>query len=121
MQEKKAIFSLTAKDFIMQTFTVGGHGGSGKDTSNTGVRFIHPPSGATGEGREERSQLANKRRAFRRMAESDKFQRWVKIEVARRMGRQQPKTEAQIRAEVDARVAEMMKPENLKVEVYSAL
>ena len=43
---KHLLFSVTRKDLIRQTFTVGGHGGGGKDTSNSGVRLIHPLSGA---------------------------------------------------------------------------
>ena len=45
--------------------------------------MIHPPSGARGESREERSQLQNKKAAFRRMAESPAFQLWVRMETGR--------------------------------------
>lgn len=82
---KKLLFSVTMADCDLQTFTVGGHGGSGKDTSNTGVRIIHRASGAVGEGREERSQVSNKRRAWRRMAESPAFRAWHRVETARRL------------------------------------
>ena len=115
---KKPLFSLTSKDFEMQTFTVRGPGGGGKDTSQTGVRFIHPASGAVGEGREERSQLANKKNAFRRMAESSKFKQWLKIEVARAMGRTMFKSEEQVKKEVTARVEELMRHENIVEELY---
>lgn len=37
---KELLFSVTMKDLEMQTFSVGGHGGGGKDTSNSGVRLI---------------------------------------------------------------------------------
>lgn len=79
---KKLLFSITPKDCELQTFTVGGHGGAGKDTSNTGVRWIHAPSGAVGECREERSQLQNKRIAWKRMAESPKMQKWLRHRAA---------------------------------------
>lgn len=41
MKEKHLLFSLTKKDFRIDNFTVGGNGGSGKDTSRTGARITH--------------------------------------------------------------------------------
>lgn len=41
MKNKTLLFSVTVEDCDVQTFTVGGNGGSGKDTSNTGVRVTH--------------------------------------------------------------------------------
>lgn len=90
----------------MQTFTVSGHGGGGKDTSNTGVRITHPESGAVGEGREERSQNANKKRAFERMANSPKFKSWHRIRCAELLAGRS----------VDQIVNDAMRPENLKIE-----
>lgn len=75
---RRLVFSVDLDDCEVQTFTVGGHGGAGKDTSNTGVRILHRASGATGVGRDERSQIKNKRAAFRRMAESPLFQAWAR-------------------------------------------
>lgn len=45
--------------------------------------MIHPPSGARGESREERSQWQNKKTAFRRMIETPKFKLWLAIETGR--------------------------------------
>ncbi len=45
--------------------------------------MIHHPSGARGESREERSQLQNKRAAFRRMVDSASFRLWVAMETGR--------------------------------------
>ncbi len=39
--EKKLLFSVTIKDCDVDTFTVSGNGGAGKDTSQTGVRVTH--------------------------------------------------------------------------------
>ena len=103
---KRLLFSVTTKDCQLDTFTVGGNGGSGKDTSNTGVRWTHVASGAVGEAREERSQQKNKERAWRRMAESKKFQTWLKIEAARLNG--QPS--------VEDLVEESMQEKHLRVE-----
>jgi hypothetical protein len=38
---RKLLFSVTIKDCDVQSFTVGGNGGGGKDTSNNGIRVIH--------------------------------------------------------------------------------
>jgi protein subunit release factor A len=79
------LFSVTKNDFEIQTFSVGGAGGGGKDTSNSGVRLIHKASGARGEGREHRSNTKNREAAFKRLVASKEFQDWHKIECAKRM------------------------------------
>lgn len=65
----------------MQTFRSGGKGGQNQNVRETGVRIIHPPSGAVGESREQRFQWLNKKIAFRRMAESPKFQAWIHAQL----------------------------------------
>lgn len=79
---KNLIFSVTIKDCEVQTFRSGGKGGQNQNKRDTGVRIIHHPSGAVGESREERSQLQNKRNAWRRMAESPKFKLWIRIQTS---------------------------------------
>jgi hypothetical protein len=110
------LFSVTRKDFDMQTFSVGGHGGGGKDTSNSGVRLIHRASGAVGEGRDHRSNTKNREDAFRRLVNTKKFKDWHRIECARRMGQQIPETEEQIKARVDRMIDEGLKNGTIKVE-----
>jgi protein subunit release factor B len=78
---KKPAFSVTLKDCDVQTFRSGGKGGQNQNKRDTGVRIVHRPSGAVGESREERSQLQNKRTAFKRMAEHPKFKIWVNREL----------------------------------------
>lgn len=116
MPEKKLLFSVTMKDLEMQTFSVGGPGGGGKDTSNSAVRLIHPPSGAVGEGRESRSNTQNRRAAFKHLAESKKFKDWHRIECARRMGQRIPETKEEILARVDQMIEEGLKSGAIKVE-----
>jgi protein subunit release factor A len=103
---RKKLFSVTIKDCRVDTFTVGGHGGAGKDTSNTGVRVTHSESGAVGKATESRSQRANKTVAFRRMAESKTFRQWAKHKAAK----------LQASKSVDELVDEAMIAENLKIE-----
>ena len=101
---KKLLFSITAKDCELQTFTVSGPGGGGKDTSNTGVRWIHHPSGARGESRDERSQLANKRLAWERMGRSPKMKAWILKQIIKW-------------EDIETQVDKAMEEVNLKVEV----
>ncbi len=100
------MLTITIKDCEVQTFRAGGKGGQNQNKRDTGVRVVHPPSGARGESREERSQLQNKRAAFVRMAESEKFQAWVRLR------------HAQIAGSVERAVEDAMRPENLLVETY---
>lgn len=107
---KRLSHSVTIADCRVDCFTVGGHGGGGKDTSNTGVRVTHEPSGASAEGTRSRSQLANKRAAFRVMGESKLFQIWARAEAARRSGQKS----------VDELVGEAMADKNLRLERRNA-
>lgn len=100
----------------MQTFSVGGHGGGGKDTSNSGVRLIHRASGAVGEGRDHRSNTLNRRAAFERLIATKKFKDWHRVECARRMGKSVPETEEQIRERVDRMVDEGLQSGQIVVE-----
>lgn len=75
---RERLLSVTIHDCEVQTFRSGGAGGQNQNKRDTGVRIIHHPSGARGESREERSQLQNKKAAWRRMAESPKFDLWLK-------------------------------------------
>lgn len=102
--DRKPIITVTIKDCEVQTFRSGGKGGQNQNKRDTGVRIKHSPSGAVGESREHRTQLGNKRAAFRRMGESDVFQKWIRVEHAKAIGA------------LDRAVEEAMKPENLEVE-----
>lgn len=107
---RKKMFSVTIADCEIQTFRAGGKGGQNQNKTESGVRIIHHPSGARGESREERSQLQNKRNAFRRMGQSDVFKRWAKAQVARLRG-DEP---------IEDKVERMMREEHLLVEVQTA-
>lgn len=104
---RELLLSITKKDFRIDTFRAGGKGGQHQNKKDTGVRITHIASGAVGEARDSRSQHDNKRNAFLRCVNSGKFQKWYKLECARRLG---------ILADIEARVDELMKPEYLKIE-----
>jgi protein subunit release factor A len=74
VSERIKILSVTIHDCDVQHFRSGGKGGQNQNKRDTGTRVIHRPSGARGEARDERSQLQNKRLAFRRMVQTSAFQ-----------------------------------------------
>ena len=99
MTNSELAFSVSIDDCEVQTFRSGGKGGQNQNKRDSGVRVIHHESGARGESREERSQLQNKRTAFRKMVDTVEFKRYIQqrmygigraeAEVARAMDRTQ--------------------------------
>ena len=104
---KELLFSVTKKDFEIQTFRSGGKGGQNQNKRDTGVRIVHRESGATGESREERSQAQNKKNAFKRLTESLKFKLWLNNKINEIIFDE---------SEVERKVEEEMKENNLKIE-----
>ncbi len=107
---KELVLSVTAKDLDLQFFRCHGKGGQKVNKTSSGVRIIHRASGAKGECQEERSQSQNKKIAFKRMAESDTFQKWLKLETYRRIGDKD---------ELKRKVDDAMREENLRIEMNS--
>lgn len=103
-KKRERIIHLTRKDFEFTYFRVSGAGGQHRDKTSNGCRCKHSPSGAIGECSENRSRTQNQKVAFRRMAESKKFQDWIKLEHAKRIGA------------IEDAVNEAMRPENLLIE-----
>lgn len=104
---RERILHITIKDCEVQTFRSGGKGGQNQNKRDTGVRIIHRASGARGESREARTQGQNKKIAFRRMAESNTMQLWLK------------QTTARVIADLDRWVEGELNPANLKIEYYT--
>jgi len=107
MQQK--LFSVTKDDFEWQFFRAGGKGGQNQNKRDSACRCIHPPSGAVGESREERSQSQNRQNAFHRCVRSQQFQSWIKMQAA---------AMAKGFADAERMVDEMMLEKYLKVETY---
>jgi protein subunit release factor A len=99
---------VTAKDCRRETFRCGGAGGQNVNKRDTGVRFVHEASGAVGEACDERSQVQNERLAWRRMANSPKFQLWCRMTIGAK-----EEGYANIEKKVDA----LMASEHIKVEL----
>lgn len=103
---KEKLFSVTSKDCEWEFFTAGGKGGQNQNKTASACRVRHVPSGAVGECREHREQLINKKTAFKRMAESPEFQKWVHLESRRKLGQL---------AEIEQQIEKEMK--KVKVEI----
>lgn len=73
---KQLLYSITKKDFEIQTFRAGGKGGQHQDKTDSAARLIHKDSSAVGVSREHRSQHANIKEAFKRLIQTDKFKIW---------------------------------------------
>lgn len=111
-KQRELLFSVTKKDLDIETFKAGGKGGQNQNTRDTGVRIRHRDSGAVGESREHRTQGQNRKAAFIRMTQSDKFLSWWRIETARRT------MKADERKGEEARyLKRALNPSNLLVEV----
>lgn len=109
---KELLFSVTKKDLRVDTFCSGGKGGQNQNKVASGVRITHLESGAVGESREERDQPRNKKKAFTRMCQSNKFQMWHKKKVAETM------LSKEERRMIEQKVDNMMREEFLLVEYY---
>ena len=104
---KEKLFTITKKDFDIQTFCSGGPGGQAQNKTSSGVRIVHKASGAVGESRTHRSQHHNKREALKRLTESKKFKIWL----TRKM------YEINDGKTIEQKVEEAVKEENIKIEV----
>ena len=117
--KKELLFTLTRKDFDVQTFRSGGPGGQHQNKVDSGVRITHRASGAVGESRTDRSQHRNKRLALERLTRSGKFKVWLNHKLY----------ELSSGKTIEQRVEEAMLPHNLRIEargengkwVYSSL
>jgi peptide chain release factor 1 len=107
---KELLFSITKKDFIVETFKAGGKGGQHQNKTDSAVRIKHPESGAVGESRSERSQHQNKTLAFRRLLQTTKWKTWFKVKCSKMFT---SKDEEQRILET---VEKLMQPSNIKIE-----
>ena len=104
----RLLLSITASDMEWDFFRAGGKGGQNQNKRSTGVRCKHLPSGSVGEARDERTQAANRKAAFRRCVETKNFQAWLRVESARKLGKLE---------DIEKIVNEQMRHYNIKTEV----
>lgn len=87
MKDKELLFSVTKDDCRWNYYRGSGAGGQHRNKTESAVRCTHTASGAVGQAEDTRSQHKNKRLAFARMAQSDTFHKWARIEAARITGK----------------------------------
>jgi len=76
----------------VETFRSGGPGGQHQNTTESGVRLVHLPTGTRASARDERSQHRNKALALERLREKlEELNREEKPRVATRIPRAQKK------------------------------
>lgn len=80
------------------------------------VRIKHPESGVIVTGQEERSLNQNLKTAFTRLVNHPKFKTWLRIKIAEKCVDKEAE-----RKELEKKVEESMKPENLKIEYFESL
>lgn len=80
------MFSVTAADLEWQTFKGSGDGGQKRQKTSSGVRCVHPPSGAEGKATDTRFQAQNRKLAFERMTKTKEFQSWLKLKIEAGLG-----------------------------------
>lgn len=85
-KQKELLFSVTAKDCEWSYTRGTGAGGQKKNKTSSAVHCTHKQSGAHGYAEDSRSQADNKILAFQRMANTEKFKIWHRIETMKRSG-----------------------------------
>jgi protein subunit release factor B len=105
---REHVLTVTAKDCDREVFRSGGHGGQNQNKTSSGVRWRHRASGAVGESRQSRSQEENARIAWRRMAQSATFLKWVHEQHTGLKATEET---------INLLVAESMDERHLKIEV----
>jgi protein subunit release factor B len=104
---KQLLFSVVSSDCDWSYTRGTGPGGQKRNKTSSAVHCTHRASGAYAFSDKTRSQHDNKRDAFIKMINTDKFKVWHRLETMRRMG-----TLQQIEDHVEHELAV-----NVKVEV----
>ena len=102
----KPLLTLTKKDFVVTYYSGSGAGGQHRNKHQNCVRIHHAESSVTGIGTESKSRIQNKKIAFKRLTDNPKFKSWLKIKSIHEQ-------------EIQDIVKEAVKPENLKVEIFT--
>ena len=112
---KELLFSITKKDFKIDTMRGSGNGGQHRNTTDSAVRITHIESGAVGYSEDERKQLRNKDMALKRLVETKEFKLWHKRKCWEMMGIR--KTREQIEKEVEETIKRDLQNGNILIEV----
>lgn len=111
-RQKELLFSVTKKDFRVETYRGTGPGGQHRNKTDSCVRITHIESSAVAQACESRHQAENKKAAFNRLLSTVKWKVWY----AQRVLDEQAKLDGL--KTLEQQVQEQMREENLKIEVY---
>lgn len=103
---KELLFTVSKKDCRFDYYRGSGAGGQKRNKTSNCCRCTHLASGAVARSEEGRSKELNKKNAFRKMAETQEFQKWIRIETSRVTGKL---------AEIEEAIDKSM--EDVKVEI----
>ncbi|RPI56457.1 MAG: hypothetical protein EHM49_00245 [Deltaproteobacteria bacterium] len=104
--KRELLFSVTKKDLRIDYYSGTGAGGQYRNKHQNCVRITHSESGVVVTGQSNRDRQSNIREAFKNLASNQEFKLWLNRKADEVI---QGKT-------LEELVAEMMLPENLKVE-----
>lgn len=107
-KKRELLFSVTTSDCKWDYYVGSGKGGQKRNKTANAVRCTHVASKAVGKAEDTRHQNKNKKLAFKRMAETEKFKVWVRLEASRISGKLQ---------EIEEKIDRQMEEKNLHVEV----
>ena len=105
---RELLFSVTKKDLDITWFSGTGNGGQYRNKHQNCCRIIHRESGAMGTGQSQRDRSSNLKEALNNLANTSKFQTWIKVKTAEVTG---------VKAQIEEAVDKAMDEKNLKVEV----
>jgi len=105
--EKKLLFSITKKDFKIDYFSGTGGGGQHRNKHQNCVRLHHNNSKVMVTGQSHKEQRSNMKEAFNNLVNHPKFKIWLNQKIY----------EVVNEKKIENVVEEMMKPENIIVEV----
>lgn len=83
---RELLFSVTAKDCDWSYTRGTGAGGQKKNKTSSAVHCTHRESGAHAYSEASRSQAENRADAFRKMANTKKFQDWQRLNAMKKLG-----------------------------------
>lgn len=112
ISDKKPLYSLTRKDFRIDYYKGTGKGGQKKNKTENCCRITHIESGAVGKSEEGRSKLHNQKTAFQRMIQTEEFQKWHRIETAKRLGKA---------VDLEQEIEKALHSDNLRIECKDEL
>lgn len=106
---KEPLISVTKDDCEWIYQRGSGNGGQKKNKTNSAVICTHKISRAQGYAEDMREQGRNRELAFKRMAETKEFQKWLRTETLKKMG---------VLDKVEETVEKAMNPKNIRVELF---